>query len=191
MNKLILTGVFAGIAASIPVLYQSNPEAFEAMLRARLAGSEAAQETAAAPQDPASPPRLAAVEADQPLLGRKVRLPADARGHFEAGFKLNGRNIQAMIDTGATVIALNESTARRIGIVLTPSDFTYAVTTANGKAKAAAATIDAVQIGKIYIEKVPAVVLEDSALSGTLVGMSFLKRLSKFQVENGAMVLQQ
>jgi aspartyl protease family protein len=38
---------------------------------------------------------------------------------------------------------------------------------------------------------VPAVVLEDSALSGTLVGMSFLKRLSKYQVQNGAMVLQQ
>jgi aspartyl protease family protein len=38
---------------------------------------------------------------------------------------------------------------------------------------------------------VPAVVLQDSALGGTLVGMSFLKRLSKFQVEDGAMILQQ
>jgi aspartyl protease family protein len=35
------------------------------------------------------------------------------------------------------------------------------------------------------------VVLEDSALAGTLVGMSFLKRLSKYEVENGAMILQQ
>jgi aspartyl protease family protein len=96
-----------------------------------------------------------------------------------------------MIDTGATVVAINVTTARRIGIVLTPSDFTYAVTTANGKAKAATATIDAIQIGKIYVDKVPAVVLEDSALSGTLVGMSFLKRLSKYEVENGAMILQQ
>jgi len=33
--------------------------------------------------------------------------------------------------------------------------------------------------------------MEDSALTGTLVGMSFLKRLSKYEVENGAMILQQ
>jgi aspartyl protease family protein len=96
-----------------------------------------------------------------------------------------------LIDTGATVVAINASTARRIGIVLTPSDFTHSVVTANGETKAAAATIDTVRIGKIYIDKVPAVVLEDSALSGTLVGMSFLKRLSKYEVENGAMILQQ
>src|SRR6185312_4421530 len=173
----------------VPVLYRSNPQAFEAMLRSGLSPSQ----PASVPQQaPSPPPRLAAAEVEPPvLLGRKVRLPADARGHFTADVRLNGRGMQAMIDTGATLVAINESTARRIGIVLTPSDFTYAVTTANGKAKAAAATIDAVQIGKIYIDKVPAVVLEDSALSGTLVGMSFLKRLSKFQVEGGAMVLQQ
>jgi aspartyl protease family protein len=189
MNKLILVGAFAGLAASIPVLYRSNPQAFEAMLRSRFAQSQ----PASAPQQPSPlPPRLAAAKAEPPvLLGRKVRLPANASGHFTAEVRLNGRGVQAMIDTGATLVAINESTARRIGIVLAPSDFTYAVTTANGKAKAAATTIDAVQIGKVYVDKVPAVVLEDSALSGTLVGMSFLKRLSKFQVEDGAMILQQ
>jgi aspartyl protease family protein len=189
MNKLILTGVVAGIAASVPAFYQSNPQAFEAMLRPLFTGQESAPAQRA---NQATPPRLAAVRTEEPvLLGRKVRLPADARGHFAAEFRLNGHDIPAMIDTGATVVAINATTARRIGIVLTPSDFTYAVTTANGKAKAAAATIDAIQIGKIYIDKVPAVVMEDSALTGTLVGMSFLKRLSKYEVENGAMILQQ
>jgi aspartyl protease family protein len=189
MNKLILTGVTAGIAASIPTLYQSNPHAFETMLRPLLSRHET---VTASRTMPAPPPRLAAVRTEEPvLLGRKVRLPADARGHFAADFRLNGHDVPAMIDTGATVVAINVTTARRIGIVLTPSDFTYAVTTANGKAKAAAATIDAIQIGKIYIDKVPAVVLEDSALTGTLVGMSFLKRLSKYEVEDGAMILQQ
>jgi aspartyl protease family protein len=189
MNKLILTGVTAGIAASIPTLYQSNPQVFETMLRPLFAGQESVTAQRA---NPDQPPRLAATRTEEPaLLGRKVRLPADTRGHFAAEFRLNGHDIPAMIDTGATVVAINVTTARRIGIVLTPSDFTSAVTTANGEAKAAAATIDAIQIGKIYIDKVPAVVLEDSALTGTLVGMSFLKRLSKYEVENGAMILQQ
>jgi aspartyl protease family protein len=187
MNTLILVGAFAGVAASVPVLYQSNPEAFEAMLRSGLAPSPAS-----APRQPALPPRLAAAEVEPPvLLGRKVRLPVDSRGHFTADIRLNGHGETAMIDTGATLVAINLSTARRIGIVLSPSDFTYSVTTANGKTKAAAAMIDAIQVGRIHVEKVPAVVLEDSALGGTLVGMSFLKRLSKFEVEDGAMILQQ
>lgn len=183
MNKLILTGVVAGLAASIPALYQSNRQVFDAALRPLLTGRETA---------PASLPRLAAVHAEEPaLLGRKVRLRADARGHFRADFRLNGHAVPALIDTGATVVALNATTARRIGIVLTPSDFTHTVTTANGETKAAAVTIDAIRIGKIYVDRVPALVLEDSALGGTLVGMSFLKRLSKYEVENGAMILQQ
>jgi aspartyl protease family protein len=186
MNKFVLTGIVAGIAASIPAFYQSNPQVFEAMLRPLLPQQEAVPVSRTMP-----PPRLAAAEVEPPVLGRKVRLHADARGHYAADFRLNGHDVPAMIDTGATVVAINEATARRIGIVLMPSDFTHAVTTANGKTRAAVATIDAIQIGKIYVEKVPAVVLEDSALAGTLVGMSFLKRLSKFQVENGAMILQQ
>ena len=188
MNQLILTGVVAGIAVSIPILYQANPQAFDALLRPDLAGRDAVL----APATSAAPPRLATARVEQPaLLGRKVRLIADARGHFAADFRLNGHDVPALIDTGATVVAINASTARRIGIVLTPSDFTHSVVTANGATKAAAAMIDTVRIGRIYIDKVPAVVLEDSALAGTLVGMSFLKRLSKYEVENGAMILQQ
>ncbi len=186
MNKLILVGAFAGLAASVPVLYQSNPAAFHAMLRSAMTAKDPEPVPAAA-----LPPRLAAAEAEPELLGRKVRVPADPRGHFAADFKINGRPIEAMVDTGATVVALNQTTARRIGINLKPTDFIYTVNTANGKTKAASATIDDMQIGKIYVEKVPAVVLQDSALTGTLIGMSFLKRLSKFQVENGAMILEQ
>jgi len=73
MNKLILTGVVAGIAASIPALYQSNPQAFEAMLRFGLSGQETGPTQQALP---AAPPRLAAARTEEPvLLGRKVRLP--------------------------------------------------------------------------------------------------------------------
>lgn len=50
------------------------------------------------------------------LTGRKVQLDADGRGHFIGDFQLNGRTVTALIDTGATVVALNRSTARRIGI---------------------------------------------------------------------------
>ena len=97
MNKLILTGVVAGIAASIPVLYQSNPQAFDAMLRSDMA----VRDTAPAPVVSAAPPRLATARVEQPaLLGRKVRLPAAARGHFPLGFRRQPRGGPSAIGGG-------------------------------------------------------------------------------------------
>ena len=101
-------------------------------------------------------------------------------------FKLNGRQVKALVDTGATLVAINASTAKRIGITLSPADFKYQVDTANGTARAASAMIDNLQIGRIYVESVQALVLDDKALDGTLIGMSFLKRLGKFEVADGA-----
>jgi aspartyl protease family protein len=126
-----------------------------------------------------------------PLSGRRARVAMDRSGHFVTDFRLNGRSVAAMVDTGATLVAVNTSTARRIGIKLVPSDFKYTVKTANGTVAAAAAVIDEVTIGRITIDNVQAAVLPDRALDGTLVGMSFLGQLRSFNVENGALVLEQ
>ena len=120
-----------------------------------------------------------------------MRLEPDNRGHFRADFRLNGRSVDALIDTGATLIAINRSTARRLGVNLSESDFRHEVRTANGTARAAAAMIDTVEIGRIRVRDVQAVVLDDKALEGTLVGMSFLRRLSGYKVEYGELLLEQ
>ncbi|MCT7376126.1 TIGR02281 family clan AA aspartic protease [Chelativorans salis] len=184
LRNLILLGAVAGIFASIPAIYQRNPQAFDGMLR-RVLTEEAPQTQHAAASVKHAPGRA------ETLLGRKVRIPSDGRGHYSAEFKLNGRTIHAMVDTGATFVAINESTARRIGLKLSQSDFRHRVDTANGTTAAAAGTIGNLQIGRIFVEEVQAVVLKDEALSGTLVGMSFLSRLSRFEMENGALLLEQ
>ena len=74
---------------------------------------------------------------------------------------------------------------------MTAPDFKYTVRTANGETRAAGVTIERLQIGRILVEDVEAVVLDDKALDGTLIGVSFLKRLAKYQVENGALLLVQ
>jgi aspartyl protease family protein len=125
------------------------------------------------------------------LTGLKVAIPMDERGHFQADFKLNGRKINALIDTGATYVAMNKSMASRIGIKVTAQDMTYKVSTANGQAAAAAVMINEVAIGKIRVNNVPALVLDDKALDGMLMGMSFLKELNRFAIENQTLVLQQ
>ncbi|TIQ73228.1 MAG: TIGR02281 family clan AA aspartic protease, partial [Mesorhizobium sp.] len=159
-----------------------NPQMFEGLLKSAVETSPAVEtdlNLAVVPDRPATP---------QPL-GRKVVITADSRGHFTSAFKLNGRTVDGMIDTGATLVAINGSTARRIGISLNASDFKHQVNTANGAIKAALVTVDRLQIGKITLDGVQAVVLDDKALRTNLIGLSFLQRLEKYQVENGALLL--
>jgi aspartyl protease family protein len=47
------------------------------------------------------------------------------------------------------------------------------------------------QIGRIAVDHVQALVLEDGLLKDTLVGMSFLNRLEKFQIADGSLLLSQ
>lgn len=188
LRKLLIVGVSAGISASIPIIYQKNPEVFQDLIHRSLTAPEPVPDT----QEVAAIPRVLKAE-PQPemLLGRKVRLAADERGHFAAEFKLNGRPVEALVDTGATLVAINVSTARRIGIALKNADFKYKVETANGATRAASARIDSLQIGRINVQDVQVVVLEDSALDNALIGMSFLKRLEKFEVSDGSLLLVQ
>lgn len=118
-------------------------------------------------------------------------LDANQAGHFSGDFLLNGRSVHGMVDTGATFVAMSESTARSLGFTGNSLDFKYAVNTANGPAQAAQVTLDRVEIGGIRAEGVEAFVLKDDALDGTLIGMSFLRKLKSFSVENGRMRLVQ
>jgi aspartyl protease family protein len=186
LRKLLILSVFAGTSASIPVVYQANPQIFENLLKSATMAKPSAEQQpeinlASVPDKPVAP--LA--------TGRKVIVNADGRGHFTSTFKLNGRQVDGMIDTGATLVAVNTSTARRIGLSLNPSDFSHEVSTANGTIKAAVVAIDRLQIGSISVDNVQAIVLDDKALQTNLIGMSFLKRLAKYQAENDTLLLVQ
>lgn len=120
---------------------------------------------------------------------RSAVIAADPNGHFTGLFAINGRKEEGMVDTGASMVAINVSTAQRIGIDKADLDFRYAVDTANGKTRAAYIRLDRIEIGPVKIENVGAMVLDDKALSGTLIGMSFLKVLSSYRVEEGKLHL--
>lgn len=179
LRKIIIFGLCASASASLPSLYEKHGDTVKALL-----GTSADSNT------PAPQPILASA-ATASTAGRRVTIDADMRGHFTASFKVNGRSVDAMVDTGATLVAINMSTARRAGVKVSAADFTQKVNTANGTARAALARIDRLQIGRISVDDVPVAVLEDKALDATLIGMSFLSRLKKYQVENGALLLVQ
>ena len=122
---------------------------------------------------------------------RSVSIPRDPRGHFQTEARIDGQRIGFMVDTGASVIALNEKSAARFGLRPSPADYKTNVSTANGTIKAARTRLAMVDIGGIVVRDVDAMVLPDEALSENLLGLSFLSKLKRFEYANGKMVLEQ
>jgi aspartyl protease family protein len=134
---------------------------------------------------------VAIVEASAPSGLRTLSIARDARGHFETEGRIYGQRIGFMVDTGASVIALNETSAARFGLRPSRGDYKAAVATANGTVKAAPTRLAMVDIGGIVVHDVDAIVLPDEALSENLLGLSFLSKLKRFEYANGQMVLEQ
>lgn len=126
-----------------------------------------------------------------PAAGRSISIPRDARGHFQADARIDGQRIDFMVDTGASVVALNERSAARFGLRPSRGDYNATVTTANGTIKAARARIAMMDVGGLVVRDVEAMVLPDEALSENLLGLSFLSRLRRFEYANGRLVLEQ
>jgi aspartyl protease family protein len=120
-----------------------------------------------------------------------VSIAAGAYGHFQTQAEIDGRSIDVMVDTGASLVALTYEDAASVGLYVKPSDFTGLAQTANGSTRVAPVTISRISIGDIMVRNVPAVVSARGASERTLLGMSFLKRLTRVEMRAGMLVLQQ
>ena len=121
--------------------------------------------------------------------GRIVEIRAGAYGHYYASVEINGRSVDVMVDTGASIVALTFDDAERAGLYIRDSDYTQRVNTANGLARIAPVMLDRVSIGDITVRNVPAAVSEPGKLSTSLLGMSFLSRLQRVDMRSGVLVL--
>jgi aspartyl protease family protein len=151
---------------------------------------------ASASPSPTSQSPAKTVVAPEPVAqaqssSHSLSLAPDNRGHFLTEGRINGQRVNLMVDTGASVVAINESSAARFGLYPSRGDFTANVTTANGTIKGARAHLAMVDVGGLVVRDVDALVLPDEALSENLLGLSFLSHLKRFEYSNGQMVLQQ
>lgn len=121
--------------------------------------------------------------------GRYYTLKANEGGHFAGRFRINGKPIDSMIDTGATFVTLSEKTARSLGYGGNELNFRYEVSTANGKVKAAKVTLKTIDIGTVSVRNVDAMVIRGKTLDFPLIGMSFLRKLSGYQAVNNELKL--
>jgi len=105
-----------------------------------------------------------------------AELKADARGHFVTPAFINGAETRALVDTGATAVALSSEEARRLGIGYSPHARVQ-IATAGGPRTGYRATLASVRVGEVTLHNVEAVVMEGGRdeLPVTLLGMSFLR----------------
>ncbi len=153
------------IGAFVPKLYSNGTPAMTTPARADVAPAAAA-------------------------ASRKVTISQSPNGHFETPVSIDGRSVDFMVDTGASMIALRERDAGKLGIFPVPADYTALVATANGRVKAARVQLKKVDIGGVTVRDVAALVLPDEALGQNLLGMSFLSQL-RWEQKNGKLILEQ
>jgi aspartyl protease family protein len=115
-------------------------------------------------------------------------IPKAKDGHFWANATVNTRAVRFLVDTGATVVALTPADAQRLGFDAKTLTYDREVTTANGKTYAASVNLSVVGIGQSTVRNVDAMVVKEG-LTTSLLGMSYLGRLSRFEATPSSLIL--
>ena len=178
MNRILLFGIiacFGVLTASAGIM--------KSLISSGTIGApgQTAQAAVAAPSEPAAPTNAAG--------GRTVILKPDQSGQYHAEVTVNGRTIRMLVDTGASLVALTQQDAITLGVL--PLSFNVPVQTANGTARAGEAKLSDIRIGSVQVADTRALVLPYGVTGQSLLGMSFLKKLSGFEVAGGNLILKQ
>ncbi|MEX1166472.1 MAG: retropepsin-like aspartic protease [Hydrogenophaga sp.] len=106
--------------------------------------------------------------------GKRIVMTADGQGHFVPQGAINGKSVQFLVDTGASVVAIGEPEAKRIGLPYLQGQRVM-LSTANGNAVGYQLNLDKVTLGEVVAYDVTAVVTPQ-AMPFVLLGNSFLTR---------------
>lgn len=112
---------------------------------------------------------------------------ADDRGMYLSVGSINGQSVRFLLDTGATLVAMNRSQAKRLGLRYREEGERSGVSTASGYEKAYKIKLKSVTLGKIKQHNVDAVVIDGNHPGPILLGMSFL---GKVKVQHGGNVMR-
>lgn len=131
---------------------------------------------------------VAEVARPAPAQGEIGEVVKGADGHYWADGAVNGQTVRFLVDTGATAVTLTANDAQRLG--LTPATLSYdlKMSTANGESRAARVKLASISVAGAEVTDVDAVVVE-SGLQTSLLGMTYLGRLSQFEATQTSLIL--
>lgn len=112
-----------------------------------------------------------------------------ADGHFYIDAIVDGQQVRFLVDTGSSEIVLSPADAARVGFRRSDLTFNRQYRTANGTGWGAPVVIPSLSVGAIRFRNIPASV-NDAPMSESLLGMSFLDRLSGYEVRGDSLILR-
>ena len=125
---------------------------------------------------------------DQKVAGKELQVRMSPDGHFWAVASINGVRRRMLIDSGATVTAISEQTAREAGVDAGTGLAPVVLRTANGTAPAETGKIDELRVGNIVARNLR--IVTSPGLGGLdVLGMNFLSKLQSWRVEGRTLVL--
>jgi aspartyl protease family protein len=102
---------------------------------------------------------------------------------------VNGAHARFVVDTGSSDIVLSPADAQRAGIDVQRLDYSRPFESANGGGRGASVTVSSLTVGPIALHDVP-VSVDRTAMSSSLLGMAFLKRLKSFEFRDRQLTLR-
>ena len=142
-----------------------------------------------APYSPALAPLASRLGLDrQEVVGQEVRIRMSPDGHFWAKAEINGVPRRMLIDSGATITALSETTGSLAKVSPDPAVLPVMIRTANGMTSARTVSIDTLSISAIEARGLKAVVAPGLG-DVDILGMNFLSQLASWRVEGRTLIL--
>jgi aspartyl protease family protein len=118
----------------------------------------------------------------------RIRKMADG---FIANAEVNGQLFQMLVDSGAATVVLRQTDAEKAGIDVAHMTFDTPLKTANGTSYLAPIRLKSVRVGQLTVDDIEALVAKPGTLNESLLGMSFLRRLTSYQVAGDFITLRQ
>ncbi|MEY8831281.1 TIGR02281 family clan AA aspartic protease [Sedimentitalea sp. XS_ASV28] len=118
----------------------------------------------------------------------QIEVPRAPDGHYYLTLQINDTPVDFLVDTGASEMVLTAEDAERIGLVMDDLIFSGRAMTANGEVRTARARLDSVALGDHRDRDVTAWVNEGK-MEQSLLGMTYLRRWSRIEISDNALVL--
>lgn len=130
-------------------------------------------------------PRQSVIQEDGSTI---VSAPRAPDGHYYLSLRINDAPVLFVVDTGATDLVLTRGDAARVGLDPSSLPFLGIANTANGQTRTAQVRLDEVRLGDITDRNVRAVV-NAGDMNESLLGMTYLQKFGRIEIENNRLTL--
>lgn len=120
--------------------------------------------------------------------GDVVSIYPDDQGMYRTPGEINGKAVEFLVDTGASMVAMNAQTAELLGIDYKKGK-PMTAKTASGVVNAYQVTLNAVSVGSVKVYDVDASVIHGDSPEVVLLGMTFLHNV-EIDHEDKAIILK-